>query len=281
MGPQTHAISAPARAVLRRLLRIMLPAVALPALTYFVPGLNPFKLPHLDLTGPVALAAYGVAESGGPSGIPLIGIAFTAFLVSRRGIRWKQRGVEALVIVLTVATLLGGGAYLNEHVVKPTFAVFRPNIIELAETPSEAPALKMSAAAFYHLPDKAARSEHLKEVLTPEVRLHERVRSHWIAETGYSFPSGHSFSAMMFATFFLAMGLSHFSGKRLWVFYLLVPWAVAVCFSRPILRVHSPTDVCIGGLEGIVAGTLAFLLVRWVLALLLPGQVGQQLGEKI
>ena len=286
MGIQPHVIGAPARGVLRRLPRIMLPAVALPALTYFVPGLNPFKLPHLDLTGPLAVAAYWIAESGGTLGTPLIGLALTALLVSRSGLPGKQRAVEAFVIVLAVAALLGGGAYLNEHVVKPSFAVHRPNIIELAQTPPESPALKMSAETFYALPDKAARSEYLKEILTPEVPLHERVRGHWIAETGYSFPSGHSFSAMMFATFFLAMGLSHFSGKRLWVFYLLALWAVAVCFSRPILRVHSPTDVCIGGLEGIVAGIVAFLLVRSVLAVLVPGpaaslrEVDQQLGEK-
>src|SRR6185436_8236458 len=92
------------------------------------------------------------------------------------------------------------------------------------------------------------------------------VRGHWIAETGYSFPSGHSFSAMLFATYFLALGLTYFSGRRLWVFYLLAVWAVAVCFSRPILRVHSPTDVCVGAIEGVLAGVLAFLLVRGILA---------------
>jgi phosphatidylglycerophosphatase B len=260
---------APAQVVLRRLPWIMLPAVALPALTFVVPGLNPFTPPHFDLTGPPALGAYWVAESGGKRGIPMLGLALTAVLVSRRGLTCKQRVIEAAVIVLVVTALLGGGAYLNEHVVKPTFAVPRPNIIELAQTPAEAPTLKMSAAAFYGLPDHA-RGPYLNEVLTPQVPLHERVRSHWIAETGYSFPSGHSFSAMMFATFFLAMGLSHFSGKRLWPFYLLALWAVAVCFSRPILRVHSPTDICVGAVEGAVAGVLAFLLVRCVLALLVP-----------
>jgi phosphatidylglycerophosphatase B len=249
----------------------MLPAGALLILTYFVPGLNPFKLPHPDLTGAFALAAYWVAESAGTTGAPLVGFALTALLVSRSGISWKQRAVEAFVIVLAVAALWGGGAYVNEHVVKPAFTVPRPNILELAGEPPEAPALKMSAEAFYTLPDKAMRTEYLRGVLTPEVRLHERVRDHWLAETGYSFPSGHSFSAMLCATFFLAMGLSHFSGRRLWVFYLLVPWAVAVCFSRPILRVHSPTDICVGGLEGMVAGVLTFLLVRGILAVVLPG----------
>jgi phosphatidylglycerophosphatase B len=271
MGTPTYPTQAPAMGVLRRLPIIMLPAGALLVLTYFVPGLNPFELPHRDLTGPFALAAYWVAKSADPTGAPLVGFLLTAIVVSRSGIAWRRRGVEVFVIVLAAAALWGGGAYVNEHVVKPAFAVPRPNILELAGEPAEAPALKMSAEAFYALPDKATRTEYLREVLTPEVRLHERVREHWLTETGYSFPSGHSFSAMLCATFFLAMGLSHFSGRRLWVFYLLVPWAVAVCLSRPILRVHSPTDICVGGLEGMVAGALIFLLVRGILAAFPPG----------
>jgi phosphatidylglycerophosphatase B len=254
----------------------MVPAATLPALTFFVPGLNPFTRPRPDLTGPLAVAAYWVAESGGTAGIPLIGFAMTALLVSRYGIPPVRRAVEAAVIAATLAAFLGGGAYLNEHVVKPIFAVHRPNIVELAETPPESPALKMSAEAFYALPTKAARSEHLNEVLTDDVPLHEHVRGHWIAETGYSFPSGHSYSAMMFATFFLAMGLSYCSGRRLWVFYLLAVWAVAVCLSRPILRVHSPTDICVGGLEGMAVGALTFLLVRGILAILFPGAAESQ-----
>ena len=267
MATERLATTAPIRVVLPRLACILLPAAALLALTYVVPPLNPFKLPHVDLTGPLAVAAYWVAESASTLGIPFIGIAMTTLLVSRSGVFARQRALEAVIIVLAVALLLGGGAYLNEHVVKPAFAVPRPNIRELASVPADAPTLKMSAEDFYALPDKAARSAHLKSVLTSEVRMDERVRAHWIAETGYSFPSGHSFASMMFATFFLALGLTFFSGRRLWIFYLLVLWAVAVCLSRPILRVHSPTDICVGGLEGIVAGTLAFLLVRALLAI--------------
>jgi phosphatidylglycerophosphatase B len=273
MGTQTLSSKPQSWVVLPRLSRIMLPAAAMPALTYVVPGLNPFRLPHPDLTGSLALGAYAVAESGGTSGVPWIGIALTALVVSRPGIAWRQRLVEALVMVVTLAALLGGGAFLNEHVVKPIFAVARPNIIELAETPPEAPTLKMSVEAFYALPDKAARSDYLQEVLTPDVPLHQRVRGHWITETGYSFPSGHSFSSMMFATFFLAMGMTCFSGKKLWVFYLLAVWAVAVCFSRPILRVHSPTDVCVGAAEGVLVGTLAYLLVFRILDVQLPTPV--------
>jgi membrane-associated phospholipid phosphatase len=260
----------PSREVLLRLPRYMLPAASLPALTYVVPSLNPFSQPHPDLTGPVAVAAYWIAESGGKQGIPWIGAAMTALVVGRSGISAKRRVIEALVIALTLLAMLGGGAFLNEHFVKPRFAVSRPNILELSQTPAEAPILGLSVHDFYALPDKAARSEHLKKVLTPAVALDDLVRGHWIAETGYSFPSGHSFSAMMFATFFLAMGLTHFNGRQRWICYALVVWAVAVCFSRPILRVHSPTDVCVGALEGVLMGTLAFVLAGRIMAVLSP-----------
>lgn len=259
--------------VLSRLISIMMPALGVLTITFFVPPLNPFKLPHIDLTGPFALAAYWVAQSGGKDGMPFIAIAMTALVVSRPGIPGKRRAVEALAILLALTFVLGGGAYLNEHYVKPVFAVARPNMIELATTPPDAPALQMSLEDFYHSLDDAARSAHLKKVLTPDIRLNERIRGHWIAETGYSFPSGHSFSSMMFATFFLAIGISCLSGRRLWVCYILPVWALAVCISRPILRVHSPTDICVGGLEGIVTGILAFLGVYRVFAVLYPEHV--------
>ena len=97
MGTPLHAMPASAREVLRRLPWVMLPAAALPLLTYVVPGLNPFEVSHhIDLTGALAVAAYWVAESGSPRGIPLIGIALTAILVSRSGITWKHRAEGAL-----------------------------------------------------------------------------------------------------------------------------------------------------------------------------------------
>jgi phosphatidylglycerophosphatase B len=243
----------------------MLPALALLPLTHFEPTLNPYVAPHFDLTGSLAWLAYFLATSGGTSGIPWIGIGMTALLVSRPAVPRGRRLLEIALVVCTLLLVLGCGASINEHIVKPRFHIPRPNILELAGTPPEKPLLAMSAEQFYALPDKATRSEHLKAVLAGSSWLHPFVRAHWIAETGFSFPSGHSFSSMLFATFFLALGLAYAPRNRRWCFLLLVPWAVAVCYSRPILRVHSPTDICVGGLEGFLIGCLAFLVVREIL----------------
>ena len=168
--------------MLFRLSSIMPVVAALLPLLYF--------FPRIDLTGPFAQAAFWIAESGDAAGMPLLAIAMTAQVIGRAGLSGKQRVVEALVIVLALAALLGVEAYLNEHNVKPVFATYRPNIIELTESPSaEAPTLKMSAKDFYAMPTKAMRSEHLKIVLASESApaISQAVPGHWIAETGYLF----------------------------------------------------------------------------------------------
>jgi hypothetical protein len=78
---------------------LLLVTALLPTLTFVVPPLNPFHVPHPELTGPVALTAYWTAESGGTTGVPLIGLALTALLVTRRGVPGKRRAVEAAVIL--------------------------------------------------------------------------------------------------------------------------------------------------------------------------------------
>ena len=91
----------------------------------------------------------------------------------------------------------------------------------------------------------------------PPVELSSLIENHWIEETGYSFPSGHSFSAMFLATFFVMTWASAITRKKYWIVYALLPWAVAVCYSRPILRVHTPMDITIGSLQGVLVGIAA------------------------
>ena len=221
-------------------------------------------LPDFDLTGRLALFAYVVSASTSLVGIPWLALLMTGLLVGRPGVPMQRRAAEASVLLAVLLLVLAGGAYVNEHVTKPAFAVPRPDIIELAD----AGVLGMTVEEFYALGDKPSRSRHLRTVLEAEgfdaVALHPWIREHWIAETGFSFPSGHSFAAMTFATFFLAMGLVHLDGPRLSPFYLLLPWAVLVCYCRTILRVHSTTDVTCGALLGVVVGITTFVVVRGV-----------------
>jgi len=267
--PMPSAVSTlPLGRVVRWLAGPVLVIYAVLASSLWCPLIDSTRAPFFDLTSNFAMVVYWITQSGGKYGMPFLGVAWLTLLVSRPGISADRRTIECVLIVIVLAVCAGGGAMLNEHFLKTALQVPRPNIAYLAQPDGSGP-LGMSSEAFYAQGDKAARRDPLREVLNaepPPVPLAPLIKSHWIEETGYSFPSGHAFSAMFFAVFFAAMGISYLAGPRLWLMYLVFPWALAVCFSRPILRVHTPTDISVGGLEGIVSGFVAFLIVRWCLA---------------
>jgi len=250
------------RLVLRRLAFPILMAYAFIPLTFLVPILDSTRESVFDLNTWFALLVYGITETGGTTGASIVGVLMLGVLVTRGGVSGRRRLIEAGVIACFVIILVGGGAAINEYVIKPMFEIPRPNIVYLAGADGSGP-LGMPVSEFYAL-GKEERRKHLRAVLAaepPPVPLHRLIREHWIESTGYSLPSGHAFSAMFFATFFLAMGLSWLSMPRLLFPYLLLPWAVCVCYSRLILRVHTATDISVGGLVGLLLGALAFVLV--------------------
>ena len=243
--------------VLRRVAAVVVPALGLVALS--------FAAPRVPLDGMLADAAYVVAESGDTLGVTLVAVLLIAVLVTRPGLTLVRRVREAVVFGIAAGLILGGGAWLNEHGIKPWFAVARPSILELESHGT----LQLDAVEFYGLGDKRARSAFLTQRLAAAdyagPRLGSWIRDHWSHMTGYSFPSGHSFASMLALTFFLSVGLALAGGWRRWPFFALAPWAVLVCWSRVVLRVHSPLDVTVGALQGILVGALAFVLVAAVL----------------
>jgi phosphatidylglycerophosphatase B len=245
------------RPVLARVARWLVPAwIVLPASAL---------LPALDLTGLIALVALAFSNSAQRFGMPFVVLAYLALIVTRSGLDRRSRAREAGAMVVALGVFLVVGAELNEHVVKPAFASPRPDIVELAERG----VLPIAPTRFYELGGKRERREYLATVLSEsrsaELRLSPAVRQHWLEETGYSFPSGHSTAAMLVATFFLCVGLATLRGQRTLALVPLLPWALSVCVSRPVLRVHRPLDITLGAMQGTLLGVGAFLLV-WFLA---------------
>jgi phosphatidylglycerophosphatase B len=245
------------RPVLARVARWLVPAwIVLPASAL---------LPALDLTGLIALVALAFSNSAQRYGMPFVVLAYLALIVTRSGLDRRSRLREGGAMVVALALFLVVGAELNEHVVKPAFASPRPDIVELAERG----VLPIAPNRFYELGGKRERREYLSTVLSEarsaELRLSPAVREHWLEETGYSFPSGHSTAAMLVATFFLCVGLATLRGQRTLALVPLLPWALSVCVSRPVLRVHRPMDITLGAMQGTLLGVGAFLLV-WTLA---------------
>lgn len=231
-------------------------------LSFVIPSVDSTRAPYFDLTDTFSQMVYWVSQSGGTSGAPVVAVLMLFVLVSRNGMTTAQRWKETVAIALLAAVCAGGGAAINEHVVKPELKIPRPNIVWLAEENGAGP-LGMTPESFYEKGDKEARRVPLATVLQAipkPVLLSPSIESHWIEETGYSFPSGHSFAAMFFATFLLSIAVVMLNTKRIWLFYLLLPWALAVCYSRPILRLHTPVDITIGSLQGLVIGLIAAVI---------------------
>lgn len=260
------------RDVLSRTALWILPAYALLLVTV-VDGLDPAAEPRIDLTGAVALVAWVFAESGQTLGITIMAAALIVVMVTRSGPSGRRRFVEAAVMIVVSLVVLYGGKLLNDGVVKPAIGVPRPNIVEL----SDLDLLGMDVDRFYEM-SVPERSEHLASITSPtgfgDLAMRSEVRDHWVEETAYARPSGHSLASMTFATFYVSMSLALLSGRRRWPFYLLVPWAVCVCLSRAVLRVHWPADILLGGLAGIVVGGVGFLVAQFLLVQFLPGRLG-------
>lgn len=80
-------------------------------------------------------------------------------------------------------------------------------------------------------------------VLDPEFTILEQAKE---AAAGYSFPSGHTTSAV--GTF----GSIAATAKRKWSTWLCILLAVLVGFSRMYIGVHTPLDVMVGALTSLV-----------------------------
>lgn len=216
-------------------------------------------LPNIALDTVFADATVRLTDTATWTQLTLISVVAVMMLITRQRLSNKRRGIEAGVLAIVMLVALVGNALLNEHVVKPFFEVPRPNIVAMTEAGSLGAEFP-DADSFYASGDKEARREILRDLLpaVQEPALSNLVRAHWIHETGYSFPSGHTTAAMTFMTLMAALGFLWLDGWRRQIAIWLTPvWAVAVAYSRPLLEVHTASDVIVGTLAGMCWGVLA------------------------
>lgn len=249
----------PAVAADRRLLGIILVSLFIGA------QLTPL-LPRMALDTAFADWVDRLTDTASWTQLTPIAILSVVVLVSRRGITPRRRVREAATLSMVMLIALVGNALLNENVIKPAFGIPRPNIVTLAETGVLGPELP-DAEAFYETGDKERRREVLGDRLTEQTtpQLTDRVRAHWIHETGYSFPSGHTTAAVTFAVLLAAVASFWLSGWRhVATMYLLPLWAIGIAASRTLLEVHTAWDVLGGTVAGFGWGLLAFFAVRYL-----------------
>jgi len=225
-----------------------------------------YALPTIRLDTALSSVLLGLTGTGGVTGATLLGLTATVLLALRPRRSLRRILHEVLVHVVVLGTLLSGAALANEYALKPAVAIPRPNIAHLAKSG----ALGLTVEDFYTTMDKDERRHHLDRLLNdPDfeaVALTPGVRDHWIHEVGYSFPSGHTITATVLATYFVVLGVLSAATTRRRILHILPVWAVLVAWSRVLLGVHRPEDVVWGGLLGLVLGAAAAWLSLRVLS---------------
>ena len=230
----------------------------------FVGALLSPLLPRISLDTALADAIVRLTDTASWRQLTPIAVVALVLIVARPGIPSRRRLREAAGLSVVMLIALAGNALLNEHIVKPAFGVARPNIVQLAATGALGPDLP-DADALYVVGDKEARRAVLGVRLTEQTspQLSNVVRAHWIHETGYAFPSGHTTAAVTFAVLLAGIGVSWLSGWRsIAALYILPIWALAIAASRTLLEVHTGWDVLGGTVAGFAWGGFAFLVVR-------------------
>jgi len=242
-------------------IKLTLMAAAVSTLLLSTTYLFPFGFSAID-EGWAAQFWLFISNTGGTTGVPLITICF-CLLISIQFKGWRKRITSLTVALFTFSVILGALAQLNEFFIKEQLKIERPNIRYLNENKS------FDSHAFYALKSKDERRVYLDKYLESKGAdfitfnnepLHPDVLKHWLHETGYSFPSGHSVNAFLLASLMMYILQLIFTQLAYRLFYSIpFAWATLVALSRVILGVHSPTDVTIGAIMG---SAVAYFIIK-------------------
>ncbi len=169
---------------------------------------------------------------------------------------FKEKANVFVKSVFGLLIIFGLFAFINENYTKPLLKRHRPSheYLLLQEN------LSNQIDSLYKL-KKSDRSRFfdtlIKNDTTNFKNIDPIILEHWVKESGFSFPSGHSFNAFLLAMV-LAYGIYHNEHKPKWrnLFVLPFVWALAVGISRVAIGVHSPLDVSTGAAMGIGIGSI-------------------------
>ena len=194
-----------------------------------------------------------ISNTGGVVGVPIITLLFCIFLAYQfKG--WRKKMISVTISFVSFAILLGGFAKLNENIIKTQIKAPRPYTAFLEYEKN------FNVNEFYSIKEKEQRQIYLKEFLENDYtsdtkKIAPSILYHWIEETGYSFPSGHTINSFLMA-FIMGYVLLYLyqDYKRKYVFVVPFIWAVGVALSRVAIGAHSALDITLGALMGTVIG---------------------------
>jgi phosphatidylglycerophosphatase B len=219
-----------------------------------------------------------ISDSGKATGTILL-VVTVALLALFRLRKEKQAYWKVIVFAIGFLLTLKIFAQINEYYLKPYLGIARPSFERMAEKGI------IDLKTFYlDYASKEARRAYLEaQVAKAEVQkvlqgVDPEILEHWVYETGFSLPSGHTQNAFIVAVV-LCYVLFRLGDKRLQMAaYILMLWAFLMGLSRVALGVHTFEDVMLGGATGIL---IAFILI-WtgVFDYLFPSQE-QEVSEKL
>jgi phosphatidylglycerophosphatase B len=203
--------------------------------------------------------AYGFTNSGGPVGF-LILLLLTGLGYASTAVTTKEKVAVFFKSIISLAVFFGILAFVNEHYTKHILKAQRPSHVYMLNQTG----LSRTIDSLYQL-DKAERQEFFRDLVNNNSlkfkQIDPDIQDHWIAEAGFSFPSGHTFNAFLFAMI-LAYAIYFNRGRPRWrnLFFIPFAWAVTVGISRVAMGAHTAFDVTAGAALGIITGSLFLYL---------------------
>lgn len=115
----------------------------------------------------------------------------------------------------------------------------------------------VDTTAFYEV-DRNERSVILESVLDTDTNTPSWLQNHWQNETGYSFPSGHTIFAVIWA--FIIIGfLTREKDSKTWLAMIIMTlWAGLMMVSRVRLGMHFPIDLLVSTIIAYIVALLFF-----------------------
>ena len=205
------------------------------------------------------LIAYWFSNSGGPIGFLAL-LLITGLFYASTAQSIKEKAIVFFKAVFALVLFFAALAFLNENYTKHILKAQRPSHLYMLNQAG----LNRSIDSLYQL-EKENRKQYFSQLIKNNPlkfkQIDPDIQHHWIDEAGFSFPSGHTFNAFLFAMI-LAYAIRYNRGRpalrRLYVVPFL--WAVSVGISRVAMGVHSALDVSVGAALGISIGFLFLYL---------------------
>lgn len=199
--------------------------------------------------------AFLLTSSGGANGFLGL-LLFTGYCYTLSQVTNKQKVLVFFKTVLSLMLVLGTLAFVNERLTKPILKSQRPSHLFMLSKTNQAGLID----SLYTL-SKEERKNYFAELIKNNTasfnQIDASILDHWVDESGYSFPSGHTFNAFLFSMIIAYAIFFNRSKPALRKMYF-VPfvWAISVGLSRVAVGAHSALDVSAGAGLGIILGAV-------------------------